>query len=1072
MTRNTFTKARIFLAMNVTKTFAITQKVDRKTATRGIEYCICYNGNEYERYFALADGSAGNFTYHNNYTHFPTFDAAKKYFKEHKAEIVAAAKRYYEISNRSSVVLFNEKPSKFKFTKTTVSIRASFHVYRDTITGIEYHSLAEVEKVCKNHLIIKRERVLNINGLIDKDLSFYTLERGKDFLLFEFYQIEYNDGKPRIILHKKNKPFKIYNNKKAFYCRYNEKSSKYTNAEELYQDDGNFQNSVYYRDSSFYNGYNRSIDANERYIREDDYSYKFTDKSLKIIKDFGIPEYFFTGYDFSPSDVSSIAELAVCYLSKKDNMLYNSSETQICKDVTDFLANIPFDKEHSVVKFRNGYILRLGKIVQAYKKAYTRSDGRVIYSLINHPVATDSVEQCELVYEEYVEFARLFISNSFNTRSLSLATEGGRRWRHDGIHLVGNLFQSNPEKTHLDVDVEENNRAALIQLYTVHPKLKYMKNYMEQHPDVLYNSCVQFLRALFQYNMILETFIALKKDSIFWTPVTAECSSGHYYYGYRRRGDNYSKRKETFDIEQFVQVMGLTNIPQTGDFYQRLGLTKQQFKLIFANMDRWENIAKIVFRIHLTIPGENESFSRDGRWTDRDKAKFKLVSYEEFRLAVEIANTLLDKGEEYYSIYKNIDDLNSYYHGMQRVYKAVVTKGYDCALLLDYLRMRNRLAEAQFPDFKLSIWDMFPDDNEDLRRYHDRIMFLHSEQQACEVLSNKLSYGGRTILNPETGGTYTPQQLYLYCKERGISVEEMTNLFRIGDDIRAYSDGIINTVDIINTLPKSLEELEEYKEKATKMRKLLQNLHYMYWGDDCPHSYRGSREKLDALNNWGGQEYRTFLTAQLSNNLDKDKYDLYLRLRRKFIENMAGFRIENYPIQLTDEASLERLYQDLAAQESNLDQIIEQRERERRRRFIEEQEAKTTAQQKKYIERYKQLKNLNYEDGSDRCIVVPQNLVSLIVEGQTLHHCVGSFVDSVSEGKDTIVFLRKVEDKDAPYVTISLQPDGKLWFIDQAHGDRNSDISEEDVKFLQGWAQAKGIILTSVKQHYGAHCHN
>ena len=44
-----------------------------------------------------------------------------------------------------------------------------------------------------------------------------------------------------------------------------------------------------------------------------------------------------------------------------------------------------------------------------------------------------------------------------------------------------------------------------------------MKKYMEKHPDVLYNSCVPFLRALFQYDMILETFIALgnAKTSLF-----------------------------------------------------------------------------------------------------------------------------------------------------------------------------------------------------------------------------------------------------------------------------------------------------------------------------------------------------------------------------------------------------------------------------------------------------------------------------------------------------------------------------------------------------------------------------
>lgn len=1070
MTRNTFTKARIILIAHVTKMFTVTQKVDRKTATKGEEYSIRYN---YEKYYAPATGEAGQFTYNNNYTRFSTLDEAKKYFREHRKEIAAAAKFVYD-NDRHEIIGADGNPikrPKFKFTNNMVDIVGEFQIYLDTSTGKEYYSLAEAEKICKNHLFIERRSHVGLKDSIKDDLSFFTIEREKEALLFEFYQVKYNDGIPQIVPHWKNRPFRLYSKEKAYYCNYNEKTHKYVDAEPLYKDDGNFCGYYYYHSDTSYNGYTRSVDANERYIEEDSTSGDFTNRTLQIIKEFGIPEYHFTGYSFNPSNVDSINDLTY-FMPSKDG-LYSSSETQICKDVTDFLANIPFDKEHSVVKFRNGYILRLGTIAQAYKCTTRCYDGRETCSLREHPIKNENGQTCELVYEEYVEFARLFISNSFSTRSLSLATEGGRRWRHDGIHLVSNLFQSNPEETHLGVDVEANNRAALETLYTIHPKLKYMKKYMEQHPDVLYNSCVPFLRALFQYNMILETFIALKKDDIFWTPVDSQGRSSRYYYSYRSRGDDYTKKKETFDMEHFVEVMGLKSIPQSGDFYQRLGLTKQQFKLIFANMDRWENVAKTVFKVRLTIPGDRELFSRDGRWYERDKVRFKLVSYEEFRMVVEIANKLMDKGEEYYSISNNIDNLNGYYKGMQRVYKAMVTKEYDCTLLQDYLRMRKQLDEAHFPDFKLSIWDMFPDDNEDLRRYHDRIMFLYNECEACKTLASNLTYGGaRTILNPATHNPYTPQELYLYGKSHGIFIEDMTNLVKIGEDIRSYSNRQIGILDIITKLPESPEDLEAQKERLLKMRKLLQNLHYMYWGDDDPRSWRDDRATHRARSNWGGLDYAAFLTSQLSNNLDKDKYDLYLRLRRKFIENMEGFRVDNYPVQLQDAETLERLYQELAAQEPELDAFIARRERERQRRIQEEREAKTAEQQKKYVERYKKLKTLNYEDGSDRCIVVPQNLVSLIVEGQTLHHCVGSFVDSVSEGKDTIVFLRKVEDKETPYVTISLQPDGKFWFIDQAHGDRNSDISEEDVEFLKGWAQAKGIVLTSVKQHYGAHCHN
>ena len=282
--------------------------------------------------------------------------------------------------------------------------------------------------------------------------------------------------------------------------------------------------------------------------------------------------------------------------------------------------------------------------------------------------------------------------------------------------------------------------------------------------------------------------------------------------------------------------------------------------------------------------------------------------------------------------------------------------------------------------------------------------------------------------------------------------------------------GAVKSYELVNTMPNSIEEIASLHEKVAQIRTKFQNIYSMYWESDYVTRWHGNREENHARNKWN-MSYQQFITYQLNSSLDLNKYDLYIRLRSRFAENDDQFNPEQYPFQIKTAEQLDTLYNQLAEQEPRLEQLIAERERQRRLQIQRENEAKTAKAQELYLKRYDKLKFFNYKNGSEYCIVVPKNLVSLIVEGQTLHHCVGSFVDSVSEGKDTIVFLRKVNDIDTPYVTISLQPSDKSWYIDQAHGDRNSNISDEDVAFLKEWAEEKGIILSSVKKEYGLACH-
>lgn len=59
------------------------------------------------------------------------------------------------------------------------------------------------------------------------------------------------------------------------------------------------------------------------------------------------------------------------------------------------------------------------------------------------------------------------------------------------------------------------------------------------------------------------------------------------------------------------------------------------------------------------------------------------------------------------------------------------------------------------------------------------------------------------------------------------------------------------------------------------------------------------------------------------------------------------------------------------------------------------------------------------------CVVVPQTPEDIILEGQFMHHCVGSYVSSIIHNETHIMFLRDLDQPDNPLVTIELLNSGR-----------------------------------------------
>lgn len=85
--------------------------------------------------------------------------------------------------------------------------------------------------------------------------------------------------------------------------------------------------------------------------------------------------------------------------------------------------------------------------------------------------------------------------------------------------------------------------------------------------------------------------------------------------------------------------------------------------------------------------------------------------------------------------------------------------------------------------------------------------------------------------------------------------------------------------------------------------------------------------------------------------------------------------------------------------------------------------------------------NLNIEG---LFIRLPNRLEELKVEGETLHHCVGTYMEKVRRGETMIFFIRKKEEPDKPYYTLEWR--GK---VIQCRGSHNCNMTSEVKAFVQ-----------------------
>lgn len=95
--------------------------------------------------------------------------------------------------------------------------------------------------------------------------------------------------------------------------------------------------------------------------------------------------------------------------------------------------------------------------------------------------------------------------------------------------------------------------------------------------------------------------------------------------------------------------------------------------------------------------------------------------------------------------------------------------------------------------------------------------------------------------------------------------------------------------------------------------------------------------------------------------------------------------------------------------------------------------------------------------GKGLVLVVPKTADDIKAEGETLHHCVGGYVERIAKGETSIFFVRKADSPDKPYFTLEWKDND----IIQCRGLHNCDMPPEVNAFTQAF---KKKMLDSLKR--------
>ena len=172
----------------------------------------------------------------------------------------------------------------------------------------------------------------------------------------------------------------------------------------------------------------------------------------------------------------------------------------------------------------------------------------------------------------------------------------------------------------------------------------------------------------------------------------------------------------------------------------------------------------------------------------------------------------------------------------------------------------------------------------------------------------------------------------------------------------------------------------------------------------------------------------------------KDAKSIYSRLTNKPEIDWKDFRHAEDIINLHD----------------NLQALMDVENAERRRlREMEDAERKKELEKK--FKKLQEDRVAKFEcTGEKYSMLVPHDLAEITTEGQSLHHCVGGYLDRHAQGQTNIIFLRQNSVPTVPFYTIEVDNNGN---VIQIHGMCNRWLGNDPdaISFVWKWIQDRGF---------------
>lgn len=232
-----------------------------------------------------------------------------------------------------------------------------------------------------------------------------------------------------------------------------------------------------------------------------------------------------------------------------------------------------------------------------------------------------------------------------------------------------------------------------------------------------------------------------------------------------------------------------------------------------------------------------------------------------------------------------------------------------------------------------------------------------------------------------------------------------------------------------------LMQLERRRENRWKEEMLMEffNLNFEAEDLDSAMQYMSARRFLNRVEKYAGVRYQEGLCGKAVGRLAETagRYLDYLRMREE-----RGYDLNNsvflYPRDLQ------------AAHAQMVTETNEARLKEK-----SEQDEKMFPN---ISEKYEKLHKRYHYESDGLCIRPARSVDEIIREGQILHHCVGNstYLEKHNRGESFILFLRKTDAPDIPYITVEIRQERIVQWYGQF--DKKPD-REENERWLEAYTE-------------------